>query len=162
MGSIISGILLDKFKKYYVQSIISAIMHFFVCVAFPICVYFKAIKAMFILFFGFGLSARICVVSVIDSIMQHTYPTDPLVAMSVLGFFQNIAAILLIETSRVIIYKAGLFHGFIFTCVLISFGLMLIAVFKPKTNRLLAEKSQDQVNKSDVISPLLLQQGHRH
>ena len=85
--------------------------------------------------------------------MQHTYPADPLIVMSVFVFFQNIIAIIFIEIGKQIIYRAGLWLGMIFLCMLMLLVGVLCVVFKTKTERLKAEELQN-TNASDD-TPLL-------
>ena len=153
LGNIVSGLLLDAFKKYYLQSVISAVTSFFICAGIFLSAYFNSLTALFVVLFAFGLSSRIFYITTVDSLMQHTYPTDPLIVMSVFVFFQNIIAIIFIEIGRQIIYRAGLWLGLIYFCALMLLVVILSAVFKTKTERLKAESLQNS-NASDE-APLL-------
>ena len=91
--------------------------------------------------FAYGLSSRICCVAVIDSIMQHTYPNDPMIVMSVFSLLQNLFAICFIEVGRQIIYAAGNAIGLVYMCGLTLAVFALSIVFKPQRKRMIAEES---------------------
>ena len=53
LGNIVSGLLLDAFKKYYLQSVISAVTCFFISVGIFLSAYFNLLTALFVAFFAF-------------------------------------------------------------------------------------------------------------
>ena len=65
--NIFSGILLDKFKKYYLQSNVSAGLVLLTSITNLLSVYYKIFVALMVLCFLFGLAKRICFITVIDS-----------------------------------------------------------------------------------------------
>ena len=156
LGNIVSGLLLDAFKKYYLQSVISAVFCCCICAGIFLSAYFNSVFALFVTFFAYGLSARICYITTIDSTMQHTYPTDPLIVMSVFVFFQSIIAIIFIEVGRQIVYCAGVLFGLIFMFALMLLVVIFCVVFKAKTERLKAEKSRNDTSTDETLSLLTL------
>ena len=153
IGNFIGGLLLDKFKKYSLQSTLGALTAFFSSIVLLLSVLCKVMITLFVSYFFLGLSIRITYISILDSIMQHTYPMEPVFIVSILTFFESILAVCVIEINRHIIYDAGLVPGIIFMCALLLLVTVLCIVFKPKTKRLSAEKS-GEVFASEEISLL--------
>ena len=108
IGNFSSGVLLDKFKKYQLQSSLGAFLSVLISIGLLLSVYFGSIPSLFLSSLLLGVSMRIGYISMIDSLMQHTYPTDPVFVMSVLTFIQNIASVLFNEAGRQITYHVGL------------------------------------------------------
>ena len=154
VGSIVGGFILDKFKNYYVQSSVGATCSFLFTMLVLLSVYFRSLATLFFACSLLGVSTRFAYVSLIDSLMQHTYPTDPVFVMPFLVFAQNITAMLLIWTGRQIIYQAGLFSGLGFVCVMMFLIALICLILKPRTKRLSAERSHE--SEADTSTPLLL------
>ena len=154
VGSIAGGFILDKFKNYYMQSSIGATCSFIFTVLVLLSVYFRSLTTLFFASALYGVCTRLAYVSLIDSLMQHTYPTDPVFVMPFIVFAQNVTAMLLIWTGRQIIYHAGIFSGLGFVCVMMFLIALICFVFKPKTKRLSAEKSTE-LDEADTNTPLL-------
>ena len=108
IGNFSSGVLLDKFKKYQLQSSLGAFLSVLISTGLLLSVHFGSIPSLFLSSLLLGVSMRIGYISMIDSLMQHTYPTDPVFVMSVLTFIQNIASVLFNEAGRQITYHVGL------------------------------------------------------
>ena len=156
VGNFLSGILLDKFKKYRLQSRVGTLLSFLISIGILLSVHYGNILALFLICFMLGISIRISYVSMIDSLMQHTYPNDPVFVMSILTFIQNLVSILFNEGGRQITYHAGLMAGLSVVPVMFLFAFVSSVIFKPTTKRLMAEKS----NVSDdptSMTPLLSQ-----
>ena len=150
--NIFSGLLLDKFKNYYWQSNIAALFVFIFSIITLISVYYQTIVLLIISFFLTGFSKRACLLSLIDSLMQHTYPINPLFVMSVAGFLQNITALLFINIGRQIIYETSITGGLIYVCAVIFLLCILCFSYKPLNHRLKANKCQPKEERVSLLS----------
>ena len=143
VGSIVGGFMLDKFKNYYMQSSLGATCSFIFTVLILLSVYFQSLTILLFAFVLLGVCTRFANLSLVDSLMQHTYPTDPVFVMPFLLFAQNVTAMLFLWISRQITYHGGLLSSLGFVCVMMFLIALICFVFKPKTKRLAAEKSTE-------------------
>jgi len=151
-ANVFSGFVLDKYKRYYWQTNISAFFVLITVVALLVSVYCGSIVGLIISHFFTGFSKRTCYISLIDSIMQHTYPTNPLFVMSIGVFVQNVTAILFINVGRQIIYSVGLINGLVYLCVLMFLVCLLCFSFNPDTKRLNAGENQSETESAPLLS----------
>ena len=154
IGNIISGYVMDKFKKYYLQAILGAVITWAGFVAICILVYLQALSPLYFLLLFWGFSSKFIYLPLVDSIMQHTYPIDPVTVMSMFAFFQNVVTVSFVEIGRQIIYHAHLMSGLMFICALMLLVVLVSVFFKAKNNRLSAEESKNYDGVSDA-TPLL-------
>ena len=154
IGNITAGLLLDKFKKYRLQSSLGAGTCFLMSIGFLLSIYFKIFSLFVIFILLLGASMKIGYISLIDSLMQHTYPMEPVFVMSILTFIGNTAAVVFGEGGRQIIYHAGLFAGLSYLSSMLLLALILGVYFNPVTNRLAAEIN-DTNEKPTQATPLL-------
>ena len=153
IGNVASGLVLDKFKKYYLQAVLGAAINFASFVAICITVYLRVLWPLYILVPFGGLISKFNYLPLVDSIMQHTYPVDPVTVMAVYAFYQNVVVVSFVEIDRQIIYYTSLMPGLVFIGALLLLVVLISAFFKPKTNRLSAEESQNR-NDSETVSLL--------
>ena len=156
-GNFVAGFLLDWCKQYSLQSSFGALLSFLVSIALLLSVYFGSAVTFFILSFLHGMNMRISYISLIDSLMQHTYPTNPVFVFSILTGIQNLSAVAFIECGRQITYNFGLFAGLGFMSAMIFPVIILSVIFKPNTKRLVAEHSKE-INEISQLTPLLSQE----
>ena len=150
--NIFFGMFLDRFKNYYWQSNIAAILVLITSVTTLLSVHFQNLLGLCLSYFFTGLSKRACYLSLIDSLLQHTYPLNPLFVMSVAGFLQNITALVFVNIGRQIIYKTSITGGLIYVCVVMFFLCILCSFFIPVTNRLKANKCQLEDERISLLS----------
>ena len=153
IGNLVSGLVLDKFKKYYLQAILGATINFANFVSICITVYLRVLWPLYILVPFGGFVSKFNYLPLVDSIMQHTYPIDPVTIMAVYAFYQNVVAVSFVEIDRQIIFYTGLMLGLVFIGALMLLVIIISVFFKPKTNRLSAEESQNK-NDSETV-PLI-------
>jgi len=144
VANFLSGLLLDKFKKYYYQTNIAAFLSFLCCTALLISVTYRSFVGVILSCFFLGFSKRTCYVSLFDSLMQHTYPSNPLFVMSWGIFVQSICALLFINIGRQIIYNTSLIGGLVYLCIAMGLVCILCLIFKPITNRLKAGETKSE------------------
>ena len=154
IGNIISGYVLDKFKKQYLQTILAGVITLASFVAICIMIYLKSLAPLYFLFLFWGLSSKFIYLPLVDSIMQHTYPIDPVTAMSMFAFFQNVVTVSFVEIGRQIIYHTHLMSGLMFICALMLLVVLISVFFRAKNNRQSAKESKNYDGISDA-TPLL-------
>ena len=151
-GNLISGKLLDKYKKYYIQSIIGSTCLTIAMVGVALSFVYKVATTCFIGYVFNGVSTRICLIAIMDSIMQHTYPENELFITSWVVFFQNIAAVLIVELGRKIFERFFTIGVLSYLCV-VSFATIIVTILcKPSTKRLDAERSENS-NETTPLNP---------
>ena len=155
VGNIAGGAILDKYKSYRLQSSVGSTFGTLFAMLVLLSVYFQNLIGLFFSMFFEGFFTRIAYLSIIDSLMQHTYPTDPIFVMPFLIFCQNIMATLFIEIGRQIIYHGGVFGGLGVLCAMMFLVALTSIVFKPNTKRLSAENKIER-NEAESRTPLLL------
>ena len=155
VGNIAGGAILDKYKNYRLQSSIGSTFGTLFAMLVLLSVYFQNLIGLFFSMFFEGFFTRIAYLSIIDSLMQHTYPTDPIFVMPFLIFCQNIMATLFIEIGRQITYHGGVFGGLGVLCAMMFLVALTSIVFKPNTKRLSAENKIER-NEAESRTPLLL------
>ena len=159
LANILSGILLDKFKKYYLQSNVSAWLVLLTSITNLVSVHYRNFPALMVSMFLFGLTKRTCFIAIIDFLMQHTYPKNPLFVMSFAIFLQNLLGLLFVNIGRQVIYHAGLINGLIYACIAMFLGCIACLFFKPDTSRLDAEVLGTEATQTvSETSPLLIKQ----
>ena len=154
IGNIAGGVVLDKFKRYRLQSTLGTFLSVLFNVTVLLSVYFKNLIALFFSLFCAGMCKRVAYLSLIDSLMQHTYPTDPIFVMPFLIFIQNLVTFLFVEVNRQITYSTGLFGGLSFVCAVLFLVSLICLFFKTKTRRSLAE-TRNKMDESSSSAPLL-------
>ena len=154
IGNIAGGFIVDKFKGYHLQSTLGATFSLLFTVALLLSVYFRTLIALILVIFVVGIFTRIAYLSLIDSLMQHTYPADPVFVMPFLVFIQNIIIFLVILVNRQITYSSGLFGGLGFVCTALFLAALICLIFKTKIKRLSAENS-NALNNPSATTPLV-------
>lgn len=142
IGNVSSGKLLDIYKKYYLQISISSLGTFLAAIATLLSVYYLSVPVLFISKFFVGIFARVSLIALIDSLMQHTYPKHPLMVTAWITFVQTFTAIVIVEVGRQIFnfyFSIGLLA---FICALGALSLVLALISKTDTNRLSAEETR--------------------
>ena len=139
VGCIAGGVFIDKYKNYRLQSSLGAALGCLFALLLLLSVYFETLLGLCFSIFLEGVFTRIAYLSILDSLMQHTYPTDPVLVMSLFIFVQNTMAILFIEINRQITYHVGIYGGLGLVCVVLFLVVLLSLIFKPKIKRLSAE-----------------------
>ena len=142
IGNPMSGKLLDRFKQYYMQSCLGAACYVFFTIGASLTVCYSFIAMVFLFYFLIGFFSRISMISLIDSVMQHTYPRDVVFVSALMAFLQTACTPILIVISRQIFkhfYSAGVLSFFCFV-KFIAFSFAVLG--KPKLHRLNAEHSQ--------------------
>ena len=151
LANFTTGLLLDRFKKFYLQSNVAALFVLLCYVAIAISVQYQSFVTCILFYSLSGFCTRSGYISLIDSLMQHTYPTNPLFVMSINVFLQNIIAILYIQGGRQIIYHFGLEDGLVYGCIVMVVACLLCFIFKPDTKRLNAENMQQDAESVPLI-----------
>ena len=154
LGNIPGGVILDKYKNYRLQSSVGAAVACLFALLILLSVYIENLILLFFSYFFQGLFSRIAYLSVLDSLMQHTYPIDPIFVMGILVFLQNVMAVLVIEICRQVTYHGGMFGGLGFVSAMLFSVAVICLIFKMNTRRLLAETS-NEYDKLDAGTPLL-------
>ena len=156
VGNIAGGVILDKYKSYRLQSSTGSSFSCVFGLLVLLSVYFQNLIGLFFSMFFEGFFSRIAYLSIIDSLMQHTYPTDPIFVMPFLIFCQNIISLLFILIGRQVTYHGGVFGGLGVVCAMLFLVALTSIVFKPNTKRLSVENRIEVVG-SDPKTPLLLE-----
>ena len=153
-GNLISGKLLDKCKKYYIQSIIGSTCLTIAMIITTLSLIYKIATSCFIGYVFNGVSTRICLIAIMDSIMQHTYPQNELFVTSWVVFIQNISAVLIIELGRVIFERFFTDGVLSYLCVVSFFTIIVTILCKPSAKRLNAEQSANEnTNEATPLNP---------
>ena len=142
VGNLISGKILDRFKQYYIQSCCGTGCFVIFTVVGLLSVYFHSIAALFVSFIFIGCSTRISMVSLIDSVMQHTYPKNVLFVSSWMNFVQSIYSLVVIVIGRQVFNHVSSVGMLSFIVGVKFVGFIFCLLGKPKTKRLTAEYRQ--------------------
>ena len=138
-------------KKYYFQSCIGAACFFVFTVTGSISVFYGVISTLYLSYLFAGFFSRIGLISLIDSLMQHTYPKNVLMVSVWMALLQNLIALVIIRLGRVILLHVSDLGILSFVCSVKLVGVLFCVVSKPKTLRLSAENTRDEEYRSEEI-----------
>ena len=155
IGNFSAGYLIDKYKNYHLQSSVGTGLTFCTSIGILLCVYFENIIGCFIVYFWCGLFSRWSFVSLIDSLMQNTYPENPIFATSWVVCIQNVIGVLYVEIGRQIFKRCGHVAALSYVSFLLLVSFVLSVIFKAKKSRTKIEEQHCLVAATSETTCLL-------
>ena len=156
IGNIVSGKLLDRFKHYTLQASSGAAFSFVFCLLVLLGCY---LRNLVVICFGMallGFSSRISMIPLVDSILQHNYPLNPLFLTNWLGLLRNLQGIAIVQAGRFLYNHYGAAAVLILQAAIIFFSFLLSVCIKPELNRFKAEDQQEKEKLKNLEKQILI------
>ena len=142
IGGLAMGKALDYSKRYKVLLLLSLVLSLIMMLGLTLACYFVNVVTVYIFNTLLGFTLLASIVSLLDMLLQHTYPKNP--GILTLIFFGEII-ILVIPTAQIFRVVLNYFNGpAVLACLVVLFLVAnILAIFlNPSYNRLNASKSE--------------------
>ena len=139
-GSVVSGIVLDQWKRHKAHASVATALSFICCLFVLLALYMKDVVVLCVGLVFLGITSSGSLLPLLDSILQHHYPTDPLFLLSWLGFKLNALGLLLDFGARMLLAKFGPAAVLILQSAAMLSSFVFSILSRPELRRLEREK----------------------
>ena len=144
IGSVIGGKTLDVYRKYRLQTIAGTGLAFVVIFGLLVSYHFASFIGLCFSMFLLGTCSTIGYLSIYDSVLQHTFPRNMILVLSVAGSLRVCITIVVSEIGRLFLHFTGPYGVLVYHCVLQLVGFLLSVVVKPGLKRSTTEQKHSQ------------------
>ena len=140
-GNLVSGLLLDYFKKHKLILYISLIASAFASAGLASGQHYCNVAVLFVFIALFGFALACCHIPIYDMVLEHTYPANPSFVILLVSTQSEIVIIFISQISRFILDFINGTAVFIFMVVLVIMCIVLTAFLNPEFKRTKASNS---------------------
>ena len=142
IGSFVGGKTLDMFRRYRFQIVMGTMGPVLSLVTFTISWFYASLAGLYVSMFMMGFTSYFSIVTLYDSVVQHTYPKNIIFVSSWAAFIRFFFTIIITALGRLVYQKTDAFGVLIF-----HFCLQLIAfILSFFVNPNLKRQEQEQVS----------------
>ena len=141
IGSFVGGKTLDMFRRYRLQIIMGTLGPVLFVATFTVSWFYASLTGLSVSMFMIGFSSYFSIVTLYDSVVQHTYPKNVIFVSSWSSFVRFFCTIIVTSLGRLIYKKTDAFGVLIYHCCLQLIGFILSFFVNPNLKR----QEQEQV-----------------
>ena len=150
-GSIAAGVILDRWKRHRLHAMITTASSFVLCLFVLLTCFMKHLIASCVGLVLLAVTSSASLPPLLDSVLQHHYPVNPLFLTSWLSFKLNIVEFLLNLCGKMLLDKLGVVSVLVFQCLVLLLSFIVLFFAKPELKRWQIENSSKPSSEKDGL-----------
>jgi len=155
---LVTGIIIDICKHYYILSNIASVLTFVSTIAFALAFRYANLPTLFLSHFFCGFGSKALIVVLYEIVTQHTYPMDEIFVSAWLTVFVGPVSIFIGEIGRVLFNSFGSLSVLVFQSAFVFACAVMAALISPKASRLTINEYKmrecEEENNDELLSLL--------